>query len=173
MDLDNDDVESLKQLADNFISSDSTENNVENSELPAKLAEKKSSSLDDRMQSDGSYNHNSHYSYNYYPKSERKNRKKGRKKHRKHIKNKYNLKQKDTAVVKQDKGEEVHNVISGTGSKNGKVRFRTCSELTCQARGKCVPDKLRGGVRCQCKLGTEGDFCERGKANLMVIVRVI
>ena len=43
------------------------------------------------------------------------------------------------------------------------IRFQTCDELHCKGGGRCVPDKMRGGVRCQCKLGTQGQFCETGK----------
>lgn len=45
------------------------------------------------------------------------------------------------------------------------ARFQTCDQLHCKRGGRCVPDKIRGGVRCQCKLGTEGEFCENGEYN--------
>ena len=41
-------------------------------------------------------------------------------------------------------------------------KYRTCSELPCKRGGRCVPDNMRGGVRCQCKLGTQGDYCDQG-----------
>jgi hypothetical protein len=49
------------------------------------------------------------------------------------------------------------------------VRFQTCDELHCKGGGRCVPDKMRGGVRCQCKLGTQGQFCENGKYSTLTI----
>jgi len=42
----------------------------------------------------------------------------------------------------------------------GGMRYQTCDELHCKGGGRCVPDRMRGGVRCQCKLGTQGQFCE-------------
>ena len=42
------------------------------------------------------------------------------------------------------------------------VKLRSCAELQCRAGGKCVPDKMRGGSRCQCPLGTGGDMCQKG-----------
>ena len=43
------------------------------------------------------------------------------------------------------------------------VEFEDCDNLRCRNGGRCVVDELRGGVRCQCNLGTEGKFCENGE----------
>ena len=48
------------------------------------------------------------------------------------------------------------------------VKHKSCKELQCHAGGRCVRAVLGGGVRCQCLLGTTGDFCERGELRLMV-----
>ena len=42
------------------------------------------------------------------------------------------------------------------------VKSVTCKDITCEGGGVCVPDKLLGGVRCQCPLGKEGNRCEKG-----------
>ena len=46
------------------------------------------------------------------------------------------------------------------------VEFEDCSQLKCKNGGQCEEDEMKGGVRCQCKLGTEGKFCEAGKSLL-------
>ena len=71
------------------------------------------------------------------------------------------------------KGNDV--VMAHTSSKmnpvlpteSGMSRFHTCDMLHCKGGGRCVPDKMRGGVRCQCKLGTDGEFCENGKFQIL------
>jgi len=39
-------------------------------------------------------------------------------------------------------------------------KFNSCEDFRCHAGGQCIPDLMRGGVRCQCPLGNDGDFCE-------------
>lgn len=73
--------------------------------------------------------------------------------------------------------EELENVLRKQGKGKSKVsqanenevgvpdplvRYRSCTELICRGGGLCVPDSLRGGVRCQCPMGKEGEYCERG-----------
>ncbi|XP_013414404.1 pikachurin [Lingula anatina] len=41
------------------------------------------------------------------------------------------------------------------------VKYTSCNDLDCFNGGSCVPDVLRGGVRCQCRLGFDGDYCEQ------------
>ncbi|XP_064476883.1 pikachurin-like [Ornithodoros turicata] len=36
----------------------------------------------------------------------------------------------------------------------------SCDELLCSKEGRCVQDDVRGGVRCACRLGTTGPFCD-------------
>ena len=45
------------------------------------------------------------------------------------------------------------------------VKFPSCEELICRNDGRCIPDEMRGGVRCQCPYGKDGDHCEMGKKN--------
>ncbi len=61
-----------------------------------------------------------------------------------------------------DRNEEMHNMIYE--NTQAPIKFYNCDELRCHAGGRCVPDEMRGGVRCQCHLGNSGDFCERGKS---------
>ena len=42
------------------------------------------------------------------------------------------------------------------------AKYQKCDELVCKNGGKCVADSMRVGVRCQCKLGTGGEYCEIG-----------
>lgn len=58
--------------------------------------------------------------------------------------------------------EEISNSLVSETSR-APVKFQSCAELRCHAGGRCVADTLRGGVRCQCRLGNAGDFCEQGK----------
>lgn len=37
----------------------------------------------------------------------------------------------------------------------------SCDELLCSNEGRCAQDDVRGGVRCACKLGTAGPFCDQ------------
>ena len=55
-------------------------------------------------------------------------------------------------VIAEETGEEAK-----SGSK-----FKSCDQLRCMGGGRCVKDLMREGVRCQCKLGTDGTFCEKG-----------
>ena len=55
-------------------------------------------------------------------------------------------------VIGEETGEE-----SKSNSK-----YRSCDQLRCMGGGRCIEDQMRGGVRCQCKLGTDGTFCEKG-----------
>ena len=59
-------------------------------------------------------------------------------------------------------GEETTNQLYDSTTQAA-IRFRSCDELRCHAGGRCVPDDMRGGVRCQCRLGNTGDYCERGE----------
>lgn len=43
------------------------------------------------------------------------------------------------------------------------AKYESCNSMNCKNGGKCVPDDMLGGVRCQCKLGNEGDQCEHSK----------
>ena len=110
----------------------------------------------------------------------RKNGKKGRKNGRK---NKNQPKTvlpsqlSDSATVTNDQdgpvglegNEETSNYIY-EDTKAPPVKFTSCSELRCYAGGRCVPDEMRGGVRCQCMLGNTGEFCEQGKHLLYFVV---
>lgn len=104
----------------------------------------------------------------------RGNRRKNNKKGRKNRKNK-NKQSKvptglpnelaDSATVSNpdpDGNEETSNYIYEE-TKAPPIKFRTCLDLRCHAAGRCVPDEMRGGVRCQCRLGNTGEFCEQGK----------
>ena len=73
----------------------------------------------------------------------------------------------DSATVSQAGGmqdgtEESSNYIYDQ-TKSPPVKFQTCEQLRCYAGGRCLPDEMRGGVRCQCMLGNSGEFCEQGK----------
>ena len=56
-------------------------------------------------------------------------------------------------VLTEETGEE-----ATSGSK-----YKSCDQLRCMGGGRCIKDAMRGGVRCQCKLGTDGVFCEKGE----------
>ena len=56
-------------------------------------------------------------------------------------------------VLTEETGEEAK-----LGSK-----YKSCDQLRCMGGGRCIKDMMRGGVRCQCKLGTDGVFCEKGE----------
>ena len=61
-------------------------------------------------------------------------------------------------------GVKVNTVIgeeTGEESKSNS-KYRSCDQLRCMGGGRCIEDQMRGGVRCQCKLGTDGTFCEKG-----------
>ena len=40
---------------------------------------------------------------------------------------------------------------------------RDCQSVKCKRGGRCVEGTMQGGWRCQCLLGTRGEFCEEGK----------
>lgn len=41
--------------------------------------------------------------------------------------------------------------------------FWSCDQLSCQNGGQCVSTQAEGGVRCNCKLGFAGPYCNEGK----------
>ena len=171
LDIENDDVESLQMLAKHEHSDldenkDTEKTNTELEYRTQIVTPPEKRTLDpNQMQGDGAYSYNNDYLYKYNKKpSSREGKKKNRRKHRKHIKNKYNkLKQKDGVVSerKQQSEPSVSNTVLLPNSRI-KSKYHSCADLKCQARGVCVTDKLRDGVRCQCQLGTEGEFCEKG-----------
>ena len=58
------------------------------------------------------------------------------------------------------KEEYSNNLVSET--VRPPIKHHSCAALRCHAGGRCVADTLRGGVRCQCRLGNAGEFCEQG-----------
>ena len=59
--------------------------------------------------------------------------------------------------------EDVNGYIYDLKPSREPIKYRTCEELRCHAGGHCVPDEMRGGVRCQCQLGQTGESCEQGE----------
>lgn len=56
----------------------------------------------------------------------------------------------------------------GFPSSGVAVSKMTCNEMKCVKGGQCLEDHslLEDGARCQCPLGTKGQFCEKGKTQV-------
>ena len=44
-------------------------------------------------------------------------------------------------------------------------KVEQCNEQRCTRESTCLKDLLRGGVRCQCQLGTSGPMCNKSRSN--------
>lgn len=79
---------------------------------------------------------------------------------------------KSNNIIDYDSEErEPENNIMATTEKPRKI-YHSCNDLLCKAGGKCVQDEMRGGYRCQCRLGAAGEFCEQGKNQVTCILEV-
>lgn len=60
----------------------------------------------------------------------------------------------------------------GFPSSGVAVSKMTCNEMKCVKGGQCIEDSnlLGDAARCQCQLGTKGQFCEKGKTRVKLLL---